>query len=327
MHLRHAKLFCEVVSRGSISAAAEACAIAQPTASQAVSQIEEQLGVQLLDRSSRPVAITPAGKLYAAGCHELLQQVAELEDRVRAVGNTLAGQVRIAAIYSVSLLEIRTLIEAFETKHPEVHLEIEYCHPSDVYDRLRTNRADLGLIAFPRETGEFVSLEWQRQPMAAVMAPTHELASRRSLRFDDLNGQPFVALTKGLKTRQHLDRVLRGHGVAVREVGQFDNFDTLRRAVVDGGGLSIAPTVIYERDIASGLMRVVPIEDDNEELVRPLGVVHLKTHHLSAAASAFVEELIATASPGMRAKPRAEPAGVPAAGNEEAVLSGSARAG
>ena len=291
MILRHARLFCEVASRRSISAAAEACAIAQPTASQAILQLEQDLGVKLLDRSSRPLAVTPAGEVYAQGCRELLDRVSDLEDRVRQVGNQLAGEVRVAAIYSVGLLEIRTIVEEFERAHPSVSLEIGYFHPSDIYDRLRSGQADLGVIAFPRESGEFESHLWQTQQMVAVMAPSHSLAGRDAVRLGELHGLPFVALTKGLATRQHVDRLLKERGVRVREVGQFDNFDTLRRAVCDDTGITIAPEAIYRRDLESGLLAAVPIADAAADLMRPVGIVHRRQQRLSAAAKAFIEEL------------------------------------
>ena len=321
MHLRHARLFCEIVARRSISAAAQACAISQPTASQAVSQIEQDLGVQLLDRSSRPLVVTPAGEMYAAGCRELLEQVAELEDRVRTVGNRLAGEVRIAAIYSVGLLEIRTLVDQFRDSHPDVEVLIDYCHPRHVYELLGDGQADLGLIAFPKATGDLTVDHWRTQSMVAVMHPGHRLAGQTAIEIAALQDVPFVALSNGLMTRRQVDRVLKSYGVSVREVNQFDNFDTLRRAVCDGAGVSIAPLAIFERDVASGLLAAVPIADAGPELVRPLGIVHRREPHLSAAARAFVDELLARerrAESEMRRKPRASLSG---SGPEDAAES------
>ena len=313
MLLRHAQLFCEVCARRSFSAAARVLSVSQPTVSAAVSQIEKDLGVALLDRSSRPLVVTPAGQIYETGCRSLLRQIAELEENVRAAGDRLAGTIRVAAIYSVGLLEIRTLVAEFEASHPDVHVEIEYCHPDEVYERLRTGRAELGLVAFAQPTEEFDATLWQRQTMAAIVPPEHPLARRKSIRLRDLAGERFVTLKPGLTTRSHLDRLFAERQVTVESVGQFDNFDTLRRAVVEGDGLSIVPSAIFQTDARMGLVRLLPIHDPggraDPDLVRPLGIVTRSGETAGAAATAFREALLTM--PGRETGPEAATTRIP----------------
>ena len=314
MLLRHAQLFCEVCARRSFSAAARVLSVSQPTVSAAVSQIEKDLGVELLDRSSRPLGVTPAGQIYETGCRSLLRQIAELEENVRAAGDRLAGTIRVAAIYSVGLLEIRTLVAEFEASHPDVHVEIEYCHPDEVYERLRTGRTELGLVAFAQPSDEFEATLWQRQTMAAIVPPDHPLATRESIRFADLAGERFVTLKRGLTTRSHLDRLFADRQVPVEPVGQFDNFDTLRRAVVEGDGLSIVPAAIFQTDARMGLVRLLPVLDTtgqpDPDLVRPLGIVTRTGEAAGAAATAFRDALLTmpscTADPAIHSERKPE---------------------
>ena len=296
MLLRHAQLFCEVCARRSFSDAARVLAVSQPTVSAAVLQIEKDLGVELLDRSSRPLGITPAGRLYEAGCRDLLAQIAALEERVREAGEQLAGAVKVAAIYSVGLLEIRTLVKAFEAAHPNAHVQLEYCHPDEVYERVRTGRADLGLVAFPSDSDEFASTLWQQQPMAVIAPPSHPLADRSSVSLTELADERFVTLKAGLKTRAYLDDLFAARSVRIDPVGQFDNFDTLRRAVAEGDGISIVPAAIVEKDAALGLIRLVRIVDasgqSDADLIRPLGIVNCRSRALPSTAVSFRDALL-----------------------------------
>src|SRR5262245_12533011 len=100
MQLKFVELFCDIAARRSFSKGAAAHEVSQSSASQAVSQLEKRLGTQLIDRSQRPLELTPAGKIYFDGCRELLAQFRSLEDQVRCIDDRVAGTVRVAAIYS-----------------------------------------------------------------------------------------------------------------------------------------------------------------------------------------------------------------------------------
>src|SRR5262245_10145228 len=100
MHLRFVEVFCDVAQRRSFSKGAAAQNVSQSSASQAVSLLEKRLGTKLIDRSKRPLELTPAGRLYYDGCRDLLNRFRDIEDRVRRTQDRVAGTVRVAAIYS-----------------------------------------------------------------------------------------------------------------------------------------------------------------------------------------------------------------------------------
>ena len=106
MHLRNVELFCEVVSRSSFSKAAEAHQVSQSAASQAVQTLEDRLGAVLIDRSQRPLTLTEAGQIYYDGCRRLLETFRQVEEQVFAISDRVTGRLRVAAIYSVGLLEM-----------------------------------------------------------------------------------------------------------------------------------------------------------------------------------------------------------------------------
>src|SRR5262249_39057329 len=140
MQLESLKIFCDVVRCSSFSRGAEENGISQSSASQAVHQLEERLGVKLIDRSKRPLVLTTEGKVYYEGCKDLVERYINLENRVKGLGDhaVVAGSVGVAAIYSVGLHHMSQYIKVFETRHPRANVRLEYLHPDRVLDRVTT---------------------------------------------------------------------------------------------------------------------------------------------------------------------------------------------
>src|SRR4051812_1050720 len=145
MQLESLKIFCDVVRWSSFSRGAAENGISQSSASQAVHQLETRLGVKLIDRSKRPLVLTPQGKVYHEGCKELVERYLELENRVKALEeeDTVAGTVGVAAIYSVGLDHMSRYIKVFEARHPRANVRLEYLHPSRVLERVTSGDAEL----------------------------------------------------------------------------------------------------------------------------------------------------------------------------------------
>jgi DNA-binding transcriptional LysR family regulator len=226
MHLRNVEIFCDVVALRSFSKAAEVHNVSQSSASQSVHMLEKRLGSQLIDRSKRPLELTPAGQVYYDGCRDLLDSFRKIEDRVQQMKNKVVGRLRIAAIYSVGLSQMEAYVKRFEELYPDVELHLEYLHPDEVYDRVLSDEADLGLVSFPRDGGEISSIDWQEQEMVVVVAPTHRLAGRDSIDTADLDGEEFVGFTTELTIRKNIDRWLKQQKVTANVVVEFDNIET-----------------------------------------------------------------------------------------------------
>src|SRR5262249_27841220 len=154
--------------------------LTQSAASQIVSQLEKRLGgVQLINRSTRPLQLTPLGQLYYDGCRGLIQQYDELEASVRNAQAQLAATVQVAAIYSVGLGDMGEYVERFAARYPNVEVHIDYLHPDRVYERILDRSADLGLVSFPRKSRDLTALPWREEEMVLTCPPGHPLAAQR----------------------------------------------------------------------------------------------------------------------------------------------------
>ncbi len=289
MHLRNVEIFCDVVGLRSFSRAAAAHDVSQSSASQAVLMLEKRLGAGLIDRSKRPFELTEAGEVYFDGCRKLLDSFRKIEDRVRQLRNKVVGKVRVAAIYSVGLLQMDAYARQFAALYPEAELQLEYLHPDEVYSRIRADEADLGLVSFPRDRGEICSIPWQEQPMILIVPTSHRLAAVESIRVRELEGEKYIAFTTELTIRRQVDRWLKQAKVTVDVVHEFDNVENIKSAVEIGSGVAILPEPTVRREVAAGTVAAVRLE--NVSWQRPLGLVHKRNAALTAAAAKFVELL------------------------------------
>lgn len=293
MPLRTVELFCDVVALRSFSKAAAERDVTQSSVSQSIATLESRLGVQLIDRGKRPFELTPAGVVYHEGCRTLLDEYRKLEDRVRKMVDKVVGKVRIAAIYSVGLSEMDRYVARFREEYPDVELRIDYVHPDEVYRRVAADEADLGLVSFPKEGGEFTAQEWQQQPMVLVVPPDHKLVEEgrepSGVSVQAIEGEDFVCFTEELKIRRQLDRWLKAEKVSVNAVHSFDNIENIKRAVEIGSGVSILPEPTVQREVEAGTLVALPLKD--VAWFRPIGVIHRRNKTLSTAASKFKELL------------------------------------
>src|SRR5260370_31386417 len=182
MQIESLKVFCGVARHRSFSQAAQANTITQSAARQVVSQLEKRIGVQLIDRSTRPLQLTPLGQTYFEGCRVLLEQYAELEASIRTAHAQLAGIVNVAAIYSVGLGDLGQSVQKFKAEHPDVHIHLEFLHPDRVYEKVRDGSADLGLVSFPRRSPKLAAVPWRDEEMVLACSPVHRLAACQVIR-------------------------------------------------------------------------------------------------------------------------------------------------
>ena len=289
VQLKGLKVFCDVVRQRSFSRAADENDISQSGASQLVQQLEEGLGVKLIDRSKRPFVLTPEGEVYYDGCREVVERYFAVEDRVRTLHQEVAGRVRVASIYSVGLHHMNRCLQDFLGQHPKANVRLEYLHPDRVYQAVVDDLADLGLVSYPKSSRTIKALAWREEPMVLVCAPSHALGSRRRISLGELDGQKMVGFDSGLTIRREIDRVLQLHEATVEVVMEFDNIETIKRAIEIDAGIGLLPEPTVRREVEAGTLTVVPL--DTDELVRPLGIIHRRGKELSTTAKRFIDLL------------------------------------
>jgi DNA-binding transcriptional LysR family regulator len=247
------------------------------------------MGVTLLDRGTRPLTVTEAGKLYLDMCRDTLNRRDEFQVALDILKGQVEGTVRVASIYSVGLSELSRLEKEFLRRYPQARIEVEYLRPEKVYEAVVTDRADIGLLSYPEPTKEVTVLPWRQEQMAIAASPYHPLAKNTEVSPQDLDGVDFVGFDEDLPIRKDIDRFLREHHVHVNVTLHFDNIQMIKEAVAHGSGVSIMPARVMEEEVARG--RLVPIRIAGFELFRPVGIVHRRKKRFQRAGQALLELL------------------------------------
>ena len=291
MQIETLKIFCDLVETKSFSQAAERNFVTQSAVSQQVRSLESKFKRRLLERvrGRRELHLTHAGEAFYNASREVLQAYGQLEESMRQLSGTVGGTVRVATVYSVGLHELPAVVREFMEKYPKAKIDLEYSRTTRVVRDVLGGAVDLGVVAYPekRRGLEIVDLKGDR--LVFICRPEHPLASRKKLRASDLQGQSFVHFERDIPTRRATDRILRAHGVTVQRAAEFDNIETIKRAVEVGLGVAVVPRPSVLDEQRTGRLAVVPLAE--AEWQRTVGVIYRSDRVLSTAARKFVELL------------------------------------
>lgn len=289
MTFENLKLFKDIALNNSVSKGAAMNGVSQSAASQHLQEVEREMGVELLDRATRPLKVTEAGKLYLEMSRDILGRYSEFEASLDRLKNQVEGTVRVASIYSVGLSEMSHLEQEFSRRYPDATLEVEYLLAEKVYEAVAADRADLGLLSYPEATKEVMVLPWRLEEMVVAASPYHPLSEKGEVSPKDLAGLDFVGFDADLPISREIDRFLREHHVQVNMTLHFDNLQMIKEAVAHGSGVSIMPARAMAAEVAQG--RLVPISIAAPDLYLPVGIVHRRKKRFHRAAQAFLELL------------------------------------
>jgi len=289
MYIDVFKVFCDLAETGSFSKAAALNGITQSAVSQQVRAIENKFQVVLVDRGRRSFALTGEGRAFLQASREILEVYNHLGDRLHEMRNVVAGELKIASIYSVGLHELPPHLKRFREAFPEVEVHVEYRRSQQVYSQVLEGEVDLGLVAYPaKRTGLLVEI-FSEDELVLICHPSHALAKAKSIGLEKLNGERFISFEPDVPTRKVIDRHLRERGVEIEHAMEFDNIETVKRAVEVESGVSLVPAITVQQEVENGLLAAVPIA--GPKITRPLGVITKRNRARSQAQKEFVSAL------------------------------------
>ncbi|HEY3186319.1 MAG TPA: LysR substrate-binding domain-containing protein [Solirubrobacteraceae bacterium] len=283
MDLRKLRLFLAVVDHGSMTRAAEAEFVAQPSVSQAIRELEVELGTPLFHRVGRRVVLTPAGEALVGPARQTLRDVETGRAAVEAVAGLGAGRLDLGALPTLAIDPLAPMVGAFRHEHPRVTVAL--ADPTDadaLEDLVVTGACELGLGVRQATTPTLVSRQLATQDLLAVLPPGTPPPSR-SLALSALARYPLVTAPRGTATRGQLEDAFAEAGLTPQIAVETSQREAILPLVLAGAGATLYPRALADQAAALGAT-VAPLRP---RLTRPVFLFH-RNGPLSPAADAFL---------------------------------------
>ena len=288
MNLQTIKIFCDLVEMKNFSRTAEVHGISQSAVSQQLAQLEISHKVQLINRKKRPIELTTAGQVFYQACKDILDRYDHLVSELSALKQSTT-RIHLAAIFSIGMHTLQPYIQKFMAIYPDVNLSVDYYDAKEIYEKLLRGMIDIGVVAVPRRDRNIEIYPFENEPLVLACSPIHPLAHENRVDIHKLQGEKFIAFTEGVPTRRHIDDILNRYRITVRTTMEFDNTETIKRAVEINSGLSILPAPTLRTELANGTLKAV--EFSNESFFRPTGIIVRKDKTRSKAGQYLIELL------------------------------------
>ena len=289
MQIESLKVFCDLAETESFTKAAQVNNVTQSAVSQQISSLERQFKSLLIERSKKKFRLTREGQVLYDFSKQIIQTYDTLHNKLQEIKDIISGTIRVATIYSIGLHDLPPYIKRFLKDYPTVNIHVEYRRSNQVYEDVLGNVVDLGLVAYPVKDSKLEIISLRKDALVMVCHPQHPFAKLKTTRLKTIGGSKFVGFEPDIPTRKALDKILKEHGVEVNTVMEFDNIETVKRAVEIDAGISIVPESTIVQEISKQTLAAVKLEDG--DFFRPLAVIYKKNKVLSPAMKQFIAVL------------------------------------
>jgi len=290
MTLRQVEVFLAVAREKSFSLAARKIHLSQPTLSEHVRELEDELGKPLFFRRGRRVTLTEAGRVFepyavavVAGVESARQAIAELD----GLGH---GALLVGASTTPGLYVLPGIIARFRAQYPGIDLKLQIANSRLIEERVREKELDLGVVGgHMLGRGEECLAAGLLDELVLVVAPGHPWARRREIAPARLAGEPLLMREEGSATRQVTERALRQAGIAFHTTMELDHTEAIKQAVMAGLGAAFVSTHAVRGEVATGRLQALRLR--GLRIHRHFHVIHHEARRLTASARAFMRAL------------------------------------
>ncbi len=289
MQIESLKVFCDLAETESFTKAAQINHVTQSAVSQQISSLERQFKSLLIERSKKKFRLTREGQVLYDYSKQIIQIYDALFSRLQEIKDIVSGTIRVATIYSIGLHDLPPYLKKFLKAFPTVNVHVEYRRSNQVYEDVLGNVVDLGLVAYPIKDSKLEVIPLRKDMMVLICHPQHPFAKLKSVPLKSISGQKFIGFEPDIPTRRAIDKILKENEINVQHVMEFDNIETVKRAVEIDAGISIVPHGTITQEVSKQTLVEIKIED--AEFYRPLAAIHKKNKVLSPAMKQFLSVL------------------------------------
>ncbi len=286
MHVENFKTFTDLVESQSFSRAAKLNGITQSAVSQQLRSMERHFNVLIVDRSQKQFRLTREGQKLYDSAKEILHRYDKLISDLQEMRKVISGTIHLSTVYSIGLHELPPYITQFLKEYPSVNVRVEYRRSNLVYEDILQNAVDMGLVAFPNKMRQLEVIPFLEDKLVLVCSPAHRFHKQDSVEVKELAGEKIVGFDPDIPTRKATDQIFRDAKLELDPIMEFDNIETVKRAVEINAGIAIVPRATVQQEVKQGLLFAVPFK--GKDIVRPLAIIHRKGRVLTPAMKKFI---------------------------------------
>jgi LysR family hydrogen peroxide-inducible transcriptional activator len=287
MEIHQLRYFIAVAQTRNFSRAAERCHVAQPSLSQQIMKLEDELGEKLFERNKRDVALTPAGELFRHHAERVIDELEAAREKIRDVRGLVRGKVELGALPTVAPFFLPAALKAFSALHPGIDVSINEDTTANLARAVENKDLDLALISVPADIRRLVHCELFTEALWLALPAEHPFAAKSVVAARDLEREPFIVMQEGHCLGGQALQFCQSRGFAPRVSFRSAQIETIHAFVAAGLGVSLVPAMALRGDGHDGVV-YRPLK---EKPTRQIAVIHHGTRTLSRAAKAFVDFL------------------------------------
>jgi LysR family hydrogen peroxide-inducible transcriptional activator len=250
MNFRALNYFVKLADLRHFSKAAEACFVSQPTLSTQIRKLEDELGVQLVERTPRKIMLTQVGAEIADRARLVLNDIEQIKTVARRSGNPADGELRLGLFPTLAPYLLPHVVPGIRKKYPNLRLQLAEEKTDDILRMLQTGVLDAALLALPIVEDGLDKEILFREPFVLAMPSTHPLGANDNIRLGDLNGNELLLLDEGHCLREHALEVCALAGAYERVDFHATSMETLRQMVAADVGITLMPLLAVKPPIA-----------------------------------------------------------------------------
>jgi DNA-binding transcriptional LysR family regulator len=290
MTLRQIEVFLAVAREGSFSLAARRIHLSQPTASEHMQELEEELGTALFARRGRAITLTEAGRVFETYAARIMADIANARQAVTELEGLARGSLLIGASTTPGIYLLPGLIGDFRARHPGIELRLDIANSGVIEQRVRAGELDLGIVGgHELVRGEACLAAGLVDELILVVPPHHPWARRRDVSPALLVEQPLLVREEGSATRRVTERSLANAGIKYTVRMELGHTEAIKQAVIAGLGVAFVSVYAISGEVATG--RLATLRLRGLPIRRHFHVIHKEGRALGASARAFMHHL------------------------------------
>jgi DNA-binding transcriptional LysR family regulator len=289
MHIETLRVFCDLADLRSFSKTAEKHTVSQSAVSQQVAQLEMENKCQLLNRTKRPLELTSEGEIFYRAARDIIDRYELLKSELSSFKDKTQARINIGAIFSIGMYTLAEYLKKFMVKKPSINLHVEYYSAEKIYEMVLSGELDIGIVAVPKMDKRLYVYDFEDEPLVLACGAKHSLANKSEIDIHQIQYERFIAFEEGVPTRDWIDGIFQKYNLVIRPVMEFDNVETVKKAVEINSGVSILPRPVILQEMKAGTIKA--LEFTNEKFARPTGIIVRKDRILSMDAKYLIELL------------------------------------